>query len=95
MTLSLNIKSPCLEEWDTMRGDNRVRFCERCKLNVYNFSDMSELEVRKMLSERTDARLCARILKRWDGAIITDNCPYKLRRLRNLIRGSLARQPSP
>src|SRR5262245_30602687 len=36
----LRIASPCSADWDEMTGDDRVRFCGRCRKNVYNLSEM-------------------------------------------------------
>ena len=32
----IQVNVPCQASWDDMRGDDRVRFCGACKLNVYN-----------------------------------------------------------
>lgn len=41
----IRIASPCSADWDRMCGDDRVRFCPECQLNVYNFSAMTPAEV--------------------------------------------------
>ena len=40
----IQIASPCPALWDEMAGDERVRFCKLCKLNVYNLSEMTREE---------------------------------------------------
>ena len=40
----LTIASPCTASWDDMEGDDKVRFCGECELNVYNLSAMTEGE---------------------------------------------------
>lgn len=30
------IAAPCSVPWDSMEGDERIRHCQQCKLNVYN-----------------------------------------------------------
>jgi len=30
----IRITSPCKESWDSMRGDDCVRFCQSCRQNV-------------------------------------------------------------
>lgn len=71
--------SPCGESWDAMEGDGRVRFCGRCRLNVYNFSEMTEAELRRLV-ERREGRLCGRFFRRRDGTVLTRDCPVGWRR---------------
>ena len=61
-----------------MIGDNRVRFCPQCKLNVYNFSAMPETEIKRLIARR-DGRLCARWYRRADGTVLTSDCPVAFR----------------
>ena len=76
-----------------MRGDDRVRFCDQCRLNVYNLTDMSRSQAEKLVAER-EGRLCVRFYRRADGTVLTDNCPVGLRaarrQLRRLISGYAA-----
>lgn len=32
---SVRIASPCSSDWNAMYGNERMRFCSECKLNVY------------------------------------------------------------
>jgi hypothetical protein len=68
------IASPCSASWDEMSGDDRVRHCPQCRLDVYNFSEMTEPEIRQLVKART-GRLCARFYQRADGTMLTRNCP--------------------
>ena len=38
---TLAVASPCPASWDAMEGDDRVRYCPRCRQNVYNLTAMS------------------------------------------------------
>jgi len=64
-----------------MAGDERVRHCAHCSLNVYNFAEMTRDEVRELLL-RTEGRVCARLYRRADGTVLTRDCPTGLRALR-------------
>lgn len=64
-----------------MAGDERVRHCTLCSLNVYNFAEMTAGEVRELLV-RTEGRVCARLYRRADGTVITRDCPTGLRAVR-------------
>jgi hypothetical protein len=35
------IPAPCDADWDTMVGNDRVRFCEDCNLHVTNLSNIT------------------------------------------------------
>jgi hypothetical protein len=80
----ISIASPCQEPWDAMRGDDRVRHCERCQLNVYNFAEMTRDEVSSLL-DSTNGRLCGRIFRRHDGTILLRDCPVGLAALRRKV----------
>jgi hypothetical protein len=67
-----------------MTGDNRVRFCGHCQLNVYNISALSRIEAEKLITS-TEGRLCARLFRRDDGTILTKDCPVGLRALRRRV----------
>jgi hypothetical protein len=74
----LRIASPCTADWDTMIGDNRVRHCALCNLNVYNFSEMTTREIRNQVAQR-EGRLCGRMFLRTDGTLLSRDCPSGLR----------------
>jgi hypothetical protein len=56
-----------------MCGDDRVRFCDRCRLNVYNIAGMTEPDATELI-RRTEGRLCARIYQRVDGTVLVRDC---------------------
>jgi hypothetical protein len=89
----IQIASPCSASWDAMKGDDRVRFCESCKLHVYNLSAMTRHEA-EALVERTEGRLCAGFHRRPDGTVLTRDCPVGLaaarRRLARTINTAAA-----
>jgi hypothetical protein len=64
-----------------MQGDERVRYCAVCSLNVYNFAEMTRDEVRELLA-RNEGRVCVRLYRRADGTVLTRDCPTGLRELR-------------
>ncbi len=77
----LRIAVPCQAAWEGMAGDERVRHCTLCSLNVYNFAEMTGDEVRELLM-RTEGRVCARLYQRADGTVLTRDCPTGLRAMR-------------
>jgi hypothetical protein len=81
----LYIASPCPATWEEMQGNDRVRFCQQCRLNVYNLSGMSRAEAEALVRQR-QGRLCVRFHRRSDGTILTQDCPAGLRAARRLLR---------
>jgi hypothetical protein len=73
--------------WDDMTGNDRIRFCARCKLNVYNLTQMSEGDIETVIRE-TEGKLCARLYDRGDGTATAGDCPPG--RARKLARRALA-----
>lgn len=82
---SLMIAAPCNVGWDNMQGDDKVRFCHQCNLNVYNTSKMTGAELQQLLA--ADAEMpCLRLYRRADGTVITEDCPVGLRKIRDRLR---------
>lgn len=81
--LNVMIAAPCDIGWENMQGDDRVRFCSDCKLNVYNTSVMTTEEVRALAAKGPS---CLRIFRRSDGTMITDDCPQGLRKIRDAAK---------
>ncbi len=75
--VNLRVANPCPAIWNEMRGDDRVRFCGECKLNVYNISGMSTFDAEELL-RKSEGRLCVRYYQRTDGRIMTADCPRGL-----------------
>jgi Carboxypeptidase regulatory-like domain len=87
MLPQLKIASPCPASWEKMTGNNQVRHCSLCNLNVYNFSEMSSLEIETLISASEGQRLCGRLYQRADGTLLTQDCPVGLRtRIRRVTR---------
>src|SRR5215470_18013578 len=87
----IRIASPCPADWEQMTGDERVRHCSECNLNVYTFSAMTEREIRQLIAANQGRRLCTRFYRRADGTILTQNCPWSLRQMaRKAVRVAAA-----
>jgi len=81
---NLRIATPCHVGWENMTGDERVRFCDSCKLHVYNFSELTSREIESLVL-KTNGRLCGRMYQRADGTILTRDCPVGLRAVRHRV----------
>jgi hypothetical protein len=64
----INIPAPCSADWDSMKGNDQVRFCSQCNLNVHNLSAMKRKEARELITA-SGGKLCVRYYKKPGGAI--------------------------
>jgi len=78
--MDLRISSPCPMSWDDLAGNDRIRYCGRCRLNVYNLADMEPEDV-EALVRRTEGRLCGRLYLRGDRTASFRDCPSRARRI--------------
>jgi hypothetical protein len=58
----IEVKTPCSENWDEMRGNDKTRFCSHCAFEVNNLSAMTHKEALKIV-RRSDGRICVRYVK--------------------------------
>lgn len=90
---NLRVAAPCTEDWNRMRGDERVRDCGSCKMKVFNLSEMSADEARALIARaHKGERVCARFYRRTDGKVMTRDCRpgrTRLQRLRMKIAVTL------
>jgi hypothetical protein len=77
----VRIASPCAVSWDSMQGDDQVRHCSHCDLNVYNLSAMTRADAERLVTTH-EGRLCGAFYRRPDGTILTADCPVGLRAVR-------------
>ena len=80
----LRVASPCPTSWEQMCGNERVRYCELCNLNVYNIAELTRKEATALVSG-TEGHFCARLFRRSDGTVITRDCPVGLRAIRRRV----------
>ena len=81
---NIRVAAPCSADWDSMVGNERVRLCVQCHLNVYNLSEMSRVDADRLINQ-AEGRLCVRFYRRRDGSIITQNCPVGLRAIKRRL----------
>ena len=80
----IQIAKPCPANWDEMKGDDVVRHCSLCRLNVYNVSEMSREDALQLIHE-AEGRLCIRMYRREDGTVLTKDCPKGLANFRRRV----------
>jgi hypothetical protein len=79
----IRVAKPCKARWESMAGDERVRFCRQCSKHVYNLSAMTSEEAAALVYEK-EGKLCTRYFRRADGTVLTSDCPVGVRKRRRL-----------
>lgn len=79
--IHLKIASPCKVPWDSMSGDNAIRYCGTCERHVYNLSEMTFEQTEALLAAPA-GRPCVRFFQRADGTVMTADCAVGARRVR-------------
>jgi ankyrin repeat protein len=59
---SIEVKSPCSENWDEMRGNEKVRFCAHCALEVNNISALTRKQAMRLVRQ-SNGKLCVRYIQ--------------------------------
>ncbi|HEV7905143.1 MAG TPA: hypothetical protein VGO96_14980 [Pyrinomonadaceae bacterium] len=82
----VRVAAPCRADWEKMHGNERVRFCGECSMNVYNLSNMSKKDAEALILN-AEGRLCVRYYNRSDGTILTQNCLVGLQAFKRRVSG--------
>jgi carboxypeptidase family protein/ankyrin repeat protein len=89
----LTVKSPCFRDWTSMTGNDQVRFCEHCKFEVHNISEMTRTEALRLIAT-SQGRLCVRYYRDPHGSVVTQPTHAKLhgigRRVSRLAAGAFS-----
>ena len=81
----IRIASPCDVPWGSMTGDERVRHCAECDLDVFNLASLTRAEAEALVFGR-EGRTCVRLFRRFDGTVVTRDCPVGWRKVRRAAR---------
>lgn len=84
---TLSISTPCTEDWESMDGDERKRFCGKCQLFVHNIEEYSTQEAEILIAQgrSSDNRTCVRFYRDAKGNVVTNNCPVFLRKYKQRL----------
>jgi len=66
----LAVTSPCSQDWNSMVGNDRIRFCEHCSLHVHNLSQMTRAQALRLAAD-SRGRLCVRYHSTPENEIVT------------------------
>lgn len=73
----ISIEKPCSKSWEQMSGNDQVRFCGHCDLNVTDVSKLTRAKAVKLV-KKSNGRLCLRIHRNPLGEVITRPAVQKL-----------------
>src|SRR5215510_3986457 len=73
----ITIPRPCNADWDEMIGNDQVRFCEHCNLEVTNLSNMTRAEAMRIVTQSRGG-ICVRFIVRANGEVLTQKMPERL-----------------
>jgi ankyrin repeat protein len=59
---SIEVKNPCSENWNEMKGSDKVRFCGHCAFEVNNISALTRKQAMRLVRER-GGRICVHYIK--------------------------------
>lgn len=76
----MRLAAPCQQSWDTMSGNEHVRFCATCYKNVYKFSHLDRAQAVQLVTAN-EGRACVAYYRRADGSVMAEECPVGLRRV--------------
>ena len=81
---NLTVSSPCTADWNSMVGNDQVRFCEHCSLQVHNLSLMTRNQAQRLVA-RSNGRLCVRYHQDSAGKPLTSPVRQKLHRINRRV----------
>ncbi|MGE3466119.1 MAG: carboxypeptidase-like regulatory domain-containing protein, partial [Pyrinomonadaceae bacterium] len=58
---SVEVKTPCTEDWNEMTGTDKVRFCSHCAKHVNNLSEMTRKQATRLVRS-SDGNICIRYI---------------------------------
>lgn len=68
------LAAPCGSKWEAMSGSGRIKFCQQCELQVYDFAKTELPEAREVIFQQEGKENFV-LYKRKDGTFLTRNCP--------------------
>lgn len=80
----IDIPAPCDADWDSMLGNDQVRFCEHCALHVTDLSAMTRRKAMDFVA-RSEGRVCVRFIQAPNGRVLTRSMPEKLYRIQRRV----------
>lgn len=77
---NISVPTPCTADWNSMTGNEQVRFCQHCSLDVHHLSMMSRNQAERLVAS-ANGRLCIRFVRDPQGRFSTLPVKQKLHRI--------------
>ena len=78
------IASPCPWKWEGTEGKDRVKYCDKCQHQVYNFAGIERPEANALIFKRENVQ-AKTLFKRADGKFMTSDCPVAVKQTRSMV----------
>ncbi len=89
----LTLTSPCTQDWNSMAGNDQVRFCEHCSRHVHNLSEMTREDALQLI-RKSEGRLCVSYYRDPNGELLTRHANAKFhhisRRVSRIAAGAFS-----
>lgn len=89
MKKHIGITNPCSEDRSKMTPTEAGVFCQKCATEVYDFSQLSDVEIRQVLIAKMDASVCARITNKQEERLNQDFYDWQSSRQRHMQKAML------
>lgn len=80
----------CPIPWDSMRGDERERYCAKCARHVVNLSTLTEAQRAALLAQSKPEELCVAYYRRMSGQFVSAETPLSGTDSRAVIQYGIA-----
>jgi len=57
----VGIQQPCSEDWNEMTPTDRGAFCQKCAVDVFDFTNKTSSEIKSILRENLGGKICSHI----------------------------------
>ncbi len=87
----IRVNDPCTQDWETMTGNDQVRFCDHCSKHVNNISEMTQKQAVRLVTA-SKGQLCIRYLKNpeTNGPFFAEQLTQIMRHAPRLTAGVMA-----
>jgi hypothetical protein len=78
------ISSPCPWKWEGDEVKERVKYCDMCKHQVYNFAGIEKPEAEALVFKHEN-QVPKTLFKRADGKFMSSDCPVAVKQTRGMV----------
>jgi hypothetical protein len=78
------ISSPCPWKWEGDEVKERIKYCDMCKHQVYNFAGIERPEAEALVFKHEN-QVAKTLFKRADGKFMSSDCPVAVKQTRGMV----------